>query len=154
MRRPYRLASAPARTGFAMVAVLLVLMALFVLCAPFLMTLRNADKASAEVADRSTLRVTLDAADRHARARLSASSRPCRASRASSRAERSAARISAASRPTSTKRATTARPKSEYRAAPGSARLVAEARGWRAERGRRPSDSFSPASTGLLSSRR
>jgi hypothetical protein len=59
--------------GFAMVIVLLVLMALFVLCAPFLMTLRNADKASAEVVDRSTLRIALDAAERHARSRLSTS---------------------------------------------------------------------------------
>ncbi len=56
-----------------MVAVLLVLMALFVLSAPFLVTVRNADQASAESADRSVLRVTLDAADRHAVAELSGS---------------------------------------------------------------------------------
>jgi len=56
-----------------MVAVLLVLMALFVLCAPFLVTVRNADQASAESADRSVLRVTLDSAARHAAAGLAAS---------------------------------------------------------------------------------
>ena len=61
------------RRGMAMVAVLLVLMALFVLCAPFLLTVRNADRASAQVADRATARLALDSAARHARARLAAS---------------------------------------------------------------------------------
>jgi hypothetical protein len=56
-----------------MVAVLLVLMALFVLSAPFLVTVRNADQASSEAADRSVLRLTLDSAARHAAAELSAS---------------------------------------------------------------------------------
>ena len=56
-----------------MVAVLLVLMALFVLSAPFLVTVRNADQASAESSDRSVLRVTIDSAGRHAVAGLSAS---------------------------------------------------------------------------------
>ncbi len=64
---------AAARRGLAMIAVLLVLMALFVLCAPFLVTVRNADQAAAETADRSVLRVTLDSAARHAAAELSAS---------------------------------------------------------------------------------
>lgn len=62
-----------ARRGLAMVAVLLVLMALFVLSAPFLVTVRNADQASAESADRSVLRISLDAAARHAAAGLAGS---------------------------------------------------------------------------------
>jgi hypothetical protein len=62
-----------ARRGLAMIAVLLVLMALFVLSAPFLVTVRNADQASSEAADRSVLRLTLDAAGRHAAAKLGAS---------------------------------------------------------------------------------
>ncbi len=66
-------AGAGAERGLAMVAVLLVLMALFVLSAPFLVTVRNADQASAESADRAVLRVSLDAAARHAAAGLSAS---------------------------------------------------------------------------------
>ena len=57
----------------AMGPVLLVRMALFVLSAPFLVTVRNADQASAESADRSVLRVTLDAAARHAAAALTGS---------------------------------------------------------------------------------
>ena len=56
-----------------MVAVLLVLMALFVLCAPFLLTVRNADRASVQLADRAAARIALDSAARHARARLAAS---------------------------------------------------------------------------------
>jgi len=70
MKRPARL---HARSGLAMIAVLLVLMALFVLCAPFLITVRNADQASAGSADRATLRVTLDAGGRHAEAGLGGS---------------------------------------------------------------------------------
>ncbi|MSR61107.1 MAG: hypothetical protein EXS08_01495 [Planctomycetes bacterium] len=62
-----------ARRGLAMVAVLLVLVALFVLSAPFLVTVRNADQASGEAADRATLRITLDAAARHAAVKLAAS---------------------------------------------------------------------------------
>src|SRR5262245_32425708 len=65
-------ASSP-RRGLAMVAVLLVLMALFVLSAPFLVTVRNADQASAESANRSVLRVSLDAGVRHGVAGLAAS---------------------------------------------------------------------------------
>ncbi len=69
--------SVPARSrnrrGIAMVAVLLVLMALFVLCAPFLLTVGNADRASAESAERANLRIALDSAARHARSRLGAS---------------------------------------------------------------------------------
>jgi hypothetical protein len=58
-----------------MLAVLLVLLALFVLSAPFLLTARNADQASAELADRSLARLALDSAERHARAGLSPSHR-------------------------------------------------------------------------------
>ncbi len=56
-----------------MIAVLLVLMALFVFCAPFLLTVRNADRASVELADRATARIALEDAERHARAELSSS---------------------------------------------------------------------------------
>ena len=58
------------RRGIAMVAVLLVLLALLVLCTPFLLTVRNADQASAQIADRASSRLALDSATRHARARL------------------------------------------------------------------------------------
>ncbi len=61
------------RGGLALLAVLLVLMALFVLCAPFLLTARNADRTSAELADRSLARLALESAERHARAVLSPS---------------------------------------------------------------------------------
>lgn len=64
---------APSRSGLAMVAVLLTLLALLVLCTPFLMTVRNADKSSAHVADRVAARIALDSALRHARASLGAS---------------------------------------------------------------------------------
>ncbi|HED65712.1 MAG TPA: hypothetical protein ENJ09_09180 [Planctomycetes bacterium] len=56
-----------------MIAVLLVLMALFVLCAPFLLTVRNADRASTQAAERAAGRLALDAAARHARAQLEGS---------------------------------------------------------------------------------
>ncbi len=58
------------KRGFAMVAVLLVLMALFVLCAPFLLTARNADQASAQMVDRASSRIAIDSALRRGRARL------------------------------------------------------------------------------------
>ena len=61
--------------GVAMVVVLVVLMALFVLCAPFLLTVRNADRASAQMADRATGRIAIDSATRHARANLGQSHR-------------------------------------------------------------------------------
>ena len=61
------------REGFALIVVLLVLLALLVLCAPFLLGARNADRASAELADRVDTRLVLDAAARHARAVLSQS---------------------------------------------------------------------------------
>lgn len=61
------------RGGFAMVIVLLTLMALLVLCTPFLMTVRNADQASAQFSDRQSLELVLDGAERLADARLGAS---------------------------------------------------------------------------------
>lgn len=72
MSRPAPRTNAHER-GLAMVAVLLVLMALFVLSAPFLVTVRNADQASSEASDRAVLRVALDSAARHAAARLAGS---------------------------------------------------------------------------------
>ncbi len=51
-------------------AVLLVVLSLLVLCAPFLLSARNADRASVALADRAQARVWLDAGARHARARL------------------------------------------------------------------------------------
>jgi hypothetical protein len=58
--------------GFALLAVLLVLLALLVLSAPFLLTVRNADRASAELSDRVRARIALDSAARYARAELGA----------------------------------------------------------------------------------
>jgi hypothetical protein len=63
----------PARAGFALIITLLVLMALLVLCTPFLLSARNADRASTELADRVEARILLDAAARHARANLQSS---------------------------------------------------------------------------------
>ena len=59
-----------ARGGFALMIVLLVLLALLVLCTPFLLSARNADKASVHLADRAEARLALDAASRNARVRL------------------------------------------------------------------------------------
>jgi len=58
------------RGGFALVTVILVLAALLVLCTPFLLTARNADRASAQMFDRRQAEVALDAAVVHARAVL------------------------------------------------------------------------------------
>jgi hypothetical protein len=58
------------RRGFALLTVLMVLLALLVLCAPFLMTARNTSKAGTQLADRAQARLALDSAMRHARARL------------------------------------------------------------------------------------
>ncbi len=58
------------RGGFALMVVLLVLLALLVLCTPFLISARNADRASAQISDRTQARVALDTAARHARASL------------------------------------------------------------------------------------
>jgi hypothetical protein len=57
--------------GFALMIVLLVLLALLVLCTPFLMSARNADRASVQLSDRAAARIGLDAASRHARQFLS-----------------------------------------------------------------------------------
>lgn len=58
------------RQGFALLTVLMVLLALLVLCAPFLMTARNTSKAGTQLADRAQARLALDSGLRHARARL------------------------------------------------------------------------------------
>jgi len=58
------------RSGFALLTVLLVLLALLVLCAPFLMTARNTSKASTQLADRAQARLALDSAIRNARSQL------------------------------------------------------------------------------------
>ncbi len=71
MRVPARLPDR--RGGMALVAVLLALLALLVLCTPFLLTARNASKSSSQLADRVQGRLALDAAERHARASLGAS---------------------------------------------------------------------------------
>jgi hypothetical protein len=65
--------AARGRRGFAIIIVLLVLLALLVLSAPFLLASRNADRASSELADRAAARIALDAASRHARVLLGAS---------------------------------------------------------------------------------
>jgi hypothetical protein len=62
--------SANDRGGFALMVVLLVLLALLVLCTPFLISARNADRASSQISDRTQSRVALDTAARHARAGL------------------------------------------------------------------------------------
>jgi hypothetical protein len=54
----------------ALLAVLLTLLALLVLCTPFLLTARNASTSSTLLADRSQAQLSLDAATRHARAVL------------------------------------------------------------------------------------
>ena len=59
-----------AQDGFVLLAVLFVLLALLVLCAPFLATARNADRASGQLADRAQARLGLHAAGRHARLTL------------------------------------------------------------------------------------
>ena len=65
--------AARGREGFALMAVLLVVLSLLVLCAPFLLAARNADRASAHLADRAEARLLLDSAARHARGQLGAS---------------------------------------------------------------------------------
>lgn len=69
-----RPADAPRRErGFVLIAVLVVLLALLVLTAPFLATARNASSAGAQAADRAEARLGLSSAARHARAHLSGS---------------------------------------------------------------------------------
>jgi len=62
--------AASRRGGFALLTVLFVLLFLLVFCAPFLMTARNADQASAQLADRTQARIAVESAGRHARAVL------------------------------------------------------------------------------------
>jgi len=75
MDRSPAIARAPraARRGFALLAVVLVLLALLLLTAPFLMTARNASKSSARFADRVQADLALDSALREARSELSRS---------------------------------------------------------------------------------
>ncbi|MCK6447994.1 MAG: hypothetical protein L6Q99_16495 [Planctomycetes bacterium] len=61
------------RRGLALVLVMLVLLAVFFLCAPFLMGARNATRSAATLSDRTQARLSLDAGSRHAAARLSPS---------------------------------------------------------------------------------
>lgn len=61
------------RSGIAILTVLLVLMALLALSAPFLMTTRNAAKASSQLADAAQARLALDSAARLARGELARS---------------------------------------------------------------------------------
>ncbi len=61
------------RRGFAVLSVLFVLIALLILCAPFLMTARNASKASTQLSDKVQTRLALDAGIKHARANLGGS---------------------------------------------------------------------------------
>ncbi len=56
--------------GLAMVAVLLVLLALLVLCTPFLLTVGNTDKASSSIVDDARAELALETAARHARSKL------------------------------------------------------------------------------------
>lgn len=73
MMQPLRSSPDARRAGFAILSVLFVLLALLVLCTPYLMTARNADRAGSESADRAQLRLALDSAGRHARTVLAAS---------------------------------------------------------------------------------
>jgi hypothetical protein len=59
--------------GFVLIAVLVVLLALLVLTAPFLETATHADQAAHQVSDRVDARLALDSATRHARANLGGS---------------------------------------------------------------------------------
>ena len=59
--------------GFVLIAVLVVLLALLVLTAPFLATARNAAVSGAGAADRASARLALDSAHNHARSHLSGS---------------------------------------------------------------------------------
>ncbi len=61
------------RSGFAMITVVFVLVALFVLCAPFLFTARNASETGVHMAEQAQLRLAQDAAGRHGRLVLGAS---------------------------------------------------------------------------------
>jgi type II secretory pathway pseudopilin PulG len=61
------------RSGIAILTVLLVLMALLALTAPFLLTTRNAAKASSQLSDAAQARLALDSAARLARSELARS---------------------------------------------------------------------------------
>jgi hypothetical protein len=68
--RRLRRRSAGSEQGFAVLSVLFVLLALLVLCAPFLMTARNASRASTSLSERAQGRIALDSAAMHARGSL------------------------------------------------------------------------------------
>ncbi|MEZ5978140.1 MAG: hypothetical protein R3F34_07985 [Planctomycetota bacterium] len=61
------------RRGIALLVVLLTLLALFALCAPFLWLATSVDEASNRLADRTRTRLALEEAARHARYQLAAS---------------------------------------------------------------------------------
>src|SRR3954469_18630814 len=58
--------------GFAIIIVLLALLALLVMSTPFLLAARNADRSSSELADQASARLALDSAEHCARAGLGA----------------------------------------------------------------------------------
>ncbi|MDP6539163.1 MAG: hypothetical protein QF903_00615 [Planctomycetota bacterium] len=60
------------RRGFALITVILVLAALLVLCTPFLLTARNADRSSSQQFDRRQAELAVDAGVVHARSVLEA----------------------------------------------------------------------------------
>lgn len=69
-RGSYAVQARGGRDGAALIVVLLVLMALFALCAPFLWLASSVDDASARLVDRSRARLALDDAAVHARSTL------------------------------------------------------------------------------------
>ncbi|HUR27065.1 MAG TPA: hypothetical protein VM509_02670, partial [Planctomycetota bacterium] len=73
MRTPRGDSGSRSQSGFAVLSVLFVLIALLIMCAPFLMTARNSNKASTQLADEVQHRLALDAAVKHARAHLGGS---------------------------------------------------------------------------------
>lgn len=70
-RRAPRRGARASRSGFALIAVLIVLLSLLVLATPLLLSARGADQASTRLADRTDARIALDTASRHARVALS-----------------------------------------------------------------------------------
>lgn len=73
MKTTSRIDGAHDRRGFAVLSVLFVLIALLILCVPFLMTARNANKVSTQLSDEVQTRLALDAGVKYARARLGSS---------------------------------------------------------------------------------
>ncbi|MCE9593068.1 MAG: hypothetical protein K8S98_02645 [Planctomycetes bacterium] len=73
MKLARRIPAEEGRRGLALILVMLVLLALFFLCAPFLMSARNATRAAASLSDRAQARLSLDSGSRHAAALLARS---------------------------------------------------------------------------------